>query len=1004
MSIQIGVNARTGNAAITNNERIFLQSSVHSNMITLKSPLEESRLWFDYDLTFGRSNTSIVFSKEDNPFAVFHPDYIYLDAPLIAEQSVEFKENVIMNAEVNIGDTLNVVSLKTCNVSITALPSSTNPLLALYDETHTPLLISSSSGTTYFAGSVGIGTNTPSSTLHIEGSGITSCNILTNSIKSLDEPGTEIDFNTLSNIYIKGHVVISETLTVIGGIAQNITEVDYLYVNDGLSSPFISLSNIIQNNNTIEVYHDISSASVACNILHVTGFDGIEYKNILALTPTGALGVGTHEPLGTLDVNYNLSQGTANIMTMEGVNNLARIVVDKNANVGIGTTQPQHVLHVYRDPSSIVSEKSMIALYNNPTPQLAPSFISYSNQQPVFQIGYNGSTTIGEIASDSNWGLVATSIKTPLLQTTSLVADPANGSNIYLYDSHLSNVGDYVGRNMKLTEFVSTSNLRTNFFFAQNFEIPGLEVFNNANHFSITLASMIHKGSNIVFSPNDNDIYRDPRVEGKVRIYAPNALTSESTVVGLNVIGPDRTISQVTSYTQPIFKLVYKDLLNDQTTEAVMKIENNAFRLTHSRTNTNVLPLQINENGTYFYRNVFIDNSGRMGLRLGGTDLNPTVPDYPFQMKGSAYFQTDTGASLMFLNGDNGRLGLNTITPSYTMHVEGSGFVRDQMIMRGSTFMGPNTPTTTPHSLYVDGSLFTTSNISTVGNIGVGILNPQFKLDVGGNLNFMGDLYQRGSPYISSQWTTNTQSIFINSNVGIGTTIPLTTLDVRGIISASSNIGIGTTIPLQSFHVQRQSFFNSNVGIGKSNPQFLLDVAGDLNFNGDLYQRGSRYISSQWTTTANPSRGIYIDNSNVGIGTTIPLYGFHVTLPCYFGSNVIFDSNVSVNGLLSTRGNIASISDQRFKTNLTPISDSLGRISKMTGYTYDRIDLKQRECGLIAQDVQKVLPEVVFTHPENEVLTISYGNLAALFVEGMKELTTRIDHLEKELNDLRALR
>jgi hypothetical protein len=111
-----------------------------------------------------------------------------------------------------------------------------------------------------------------------------------------------------------------------------------------------------------------------------------------------------------------------------------------------------------------------------------------------------------------------------------------------------------------------------------------------------------------------------------------------------------------------------------------------------------------------------------------------------------------------------------------------------------------------------------------------------------------------------------------------------------------------------------------------------------------------------------------------------------------------------VNGLLSTRGNIASISDQRFKTNLRPIRDSLERISKLTGYTYDRIDLKQRECGLIAQDVQKVLPEVVFTHPENEVLTISYGNLAALFVEGMKELSTKIENLEKELNDLRAFR
>ena len=824
-------------------------------------------------------------------------------------------------------------------------------------------------------------------------------------IKSLDEPGTEIDFTTLSNIYLKGHVVISETLTVIGGIAQNVTEVDYLYVNDGLSSPFVSLSNITQVNNTIGVYHDISSTPTPCNIIHITGFDGVEYKNIMALTPRGALGIGTHEPEGMVDINYNLSQGTQNIITMEGVNNLARIVVDKNANVGIGTTRPQHVLQIYRTSDSIVNEKSMVALYNDPTPQLAPTFIAYSNLAPVFQIGYNGSTTIGQITSDSNWGVVATSIKTPLIQTATLIADPLNGSNIQFNDSHLSNIGNYFGRNMKVSEFVSTSNLRTNYFFAQDFEIPGLQIFNNANYFSVLMASMIHKGSNIVFSPNDSDLYKDPHVNGKVRIYAPNALTSESTVVGLNVIGPDKTISQITSYTQPIFKLVYNDLLNDQVTEAVMKIENNAFRLTHSRTNANVLPLQINENGTYLYKNVFIDNVGRMGIRLGGTDLNPTIPDFPFHMKGSAYFQTDTSTPILFLNGGNGRIGVNTTSPSYTMHVEGSGFIRDTMITRGSTFMGPTTPTSTPHSLYVDGSLFTTSNIITNGSIGIGTANPQFKLDVSGNLNFGGDLYQRGSPYISSQWTTNAQSIFINSNVGIGTTIPQTTLDVRGIISASSNVGIGTTLPLQSLHVHRQAFFNSNVGIGKSNPLFQLDLSGNMNFDGDLYQRGARYISSQWTSKVLPDNtmGIYIVNSNVGIGTSTPLYGLHATVPCYFTSNVIFDSNVIVNGLLTTRGNITSISDQRFKTNLTAITDPLERISKMTGYTYDRIDLKQRECGLIAQDVQKVLPEVVYTQPENQVLTISYGNLAALFVEGMKELTTKIQSLENELREIREI-
>lgn len=1017
MSIQIGVNARTSSTSITNNERIFLQSSVHSNMITLKSSLNESRLWFDGDLTFGRSNTTLAFSKLDIPFASFHPNRIWLNSPMIANQEVEFKENVVMNSDVNIGQNLSVVSLNACNVEITAASPTASPIFALYDHAHTPVLYASQTG-------VGIGTTDPQSDFHVVGDAIYdgslyASNISTNRVQSLNDFGTGIEFTTLSNIFLNGHVVISETLTVIGGIAQNITEVDELFVNTSLSSPSISLSNIAQNNHTIEVYHDISGEATSCNILNFSTFDGTKGASVLTLNANGALGIGTNKPLSTLDINYTIEQNTANIMTMEGVDNLARIVIDRNANVGVGTTQPLHVLHLHRPPLSIVDKKSMVALYNYSTDQKPPIFVAYSNELPRFQIGENGSTTIGDIATDSNWGLVTPSIKTLVAQPDALIANPMNGCNIQLQNSHLSNVGDYFGKNMTVTQFVSTSNLRTNFFYSENFEIPGLEVFNNANHFSINMASMIHKGSNIVFSPNESDIYRDPRVFGKVRIYAPNALNSEATVVGLNVIGPDKTISQITSDTRPIFKLIYNDTILEQTYATTMEIDKKAFRLRHigPNTNANFLPFQVNDLGIYMYQNTLVDFNGRLGIRLGFTnDVTPILPSQPFHMKGNALFQTDANDTVLFVDGGNTRIGVGTASPSYTSHVEGTSFVRNNLITRGTASFGPTAPITPSYQVHIDGTQYTSANILAAGNIGVGTTSPQFKLDVqGGNANFTGAIFGT--------------RIFAANNIGIGTTTALAPLDVRGNILSSSNVGIGTTNPLQSLHVHAQSFFNGNVGIGTTNalgrlhvqsgpvifganvgvgttiPRFPLHVTGNLNFDGDLFQNGNRYISSQWTTTdvANVGIGIYV-NSNVGIGTTLPMQGLHVTLPGYFTSTVTFDSNVNVNGLLSTRGNIASLSDQRLKTNLTTITNPMDRISHLTGYTYDRIDLGYRECGLIAQDVQKVLPEVVFSHPENKDLTISYGNLAALFVEGMKELQNKIHALEQEVAYLKAAR
>ena len=73
---------------------------------------------------------------------------------------------------------------------------------------------------------------------------------------------------------------------------------------------------------------------------------------------------------------------------------------------------------------------------------------------------------------------------------------------------------------------------------------------------------------------------------------------------------------------------------------------------------------------------------------------------------------------------------------------------------------------------------------------------------------------------------------------------------------------------------------------------------------------------------------------------------------------------------------------------------------QMNGYTYDRIDTKQRECGLIAQELLPVLPEVVHTSTQNDKYTVSYGNLAAVFVEAFKVLQSKIVSLEARVREL----
>jgi len=88
------------------------------------------------------------------------------------------------------------------------------------------------------------------------------------------------------------------------------------------------------------------------------------------------------------------------------------------------------------------------------------------------------------------------------------------------------------------------------------------------------------------------------------------------------------------------------------------------------------------------------------------------------------------------------------------------------------------------------------------------------------------------------------------------------------------------------------------------------------------------------------------------------------------------------------------------KRNIETIDSALGKISMMRGVYYDRIDTMGRKVGLIAQEVEEVVPEAVQTGTDvNETKSIAYGNLVGLLIEGIKVLDKRCSDLEKRLED-----
>jgi hypothetical protein len=97
-------------------------------------------------------------------------------------------------------------------------------------------------------------------------------------------------------------------------------------------------------------------------------------------------------------------------------------------------------------------------------------------------------------------------------------------------------------------------------------------------------------------------------------------------------------------------------------------------------------------------------------------------------------------------------------------------------------------------------------------------------------------------------------------------------------------------------------------------------------------------------------------------------------------------------------------SDQTLKTNITPIKSALSKILQLNGVEFDFINsanygyLRKHQIGLIAQDVKKVIPEVVGKNNDG-TLGVSYQHLVAVLIEAIKEQQQEIDELKRIVSE-----
>lgn len=213
-------------------------------------------------------------------------------------------------------------------------------------------------------------------------------------------------------------------------------------------------------------------------------------------------------------------------------------------------------------------------------------------------------------------------------------------------------------------------------------------------------------------------------------------------------------------------------------------------------------------------------------------------------------------------------------------------------------------------------------------------------------------------------------------------------------ITGFGNVFIGYRAGYNETASNKLYIDNSNT----TTPLIYGDFSSDyLRINGNQYLNGTFFLmQTNPGTGTTPTNYFYQGGS---AGSTSKQFAFAIYDALWVTDNAFFDANITCVALTQT-------SDIRYKKNITPIENSLNKIRSLNGvyfnwradeFEHKGFDPDKRQLGFIAQEVEKVIPELV-ENDESGYKAVNYSNITALLVEGIKEQQKLIDQLmEKDV-------
>jgi hypothetical protein len=296
--------------------------------------------------------------------------------------------------------------------------------------------------------------------------------------------------------------------------------------------------------------------------------------------------------------------------------------------------------------------------------------------------------------------------------------------------------------------------------------------------------------------------------------------------------------------------------------------------------------------------------------------------------------------------------------------------------------------------------------ITSAGNVGIGTSSPNnYALAVEYNAGSTAVMTLRNSSttgFSAMHFLNNTGSLmghigYANTSTGA----PLTDAIFFGSIASKAVI-------FTSNDTERMRITSGgDIGIGTATPGYKVEIAGTGANSQHLSLKSSASAANAYLIQSSSTKS-YITGLSTDFSNGYIFYDLTATtlrMMITSGGNILMGTSTDngerlyVSGAIRATGTITANSDARLKKNIERIENALEKVGQISGYTYNTIYDEDRHAGVIAQEIDKVLPEIVNTGNDG-LMGVEYGNISALLIEAIKEQKVLIESLQAKVEAL----